>query len=133
MTQATTSTAPTMTGTAGTFLIGYDVESADPGVTRPFLRRLQEIHEATGVPATLFLCGRTVERNIDALRPLARHPLFDFQQHTYNHVLLELGICIEDPNLGLRFFQRRASTRSATKYTAPAPCCKMRSTSNALA
>jgi hypothetical protein len=88
----------------GTFLIGYDVESADPGVTRPFLRRLQAIHEATAVPATLFLCGRTVERNLDALRPLAGHPLFDFQQHTYNHVLLK-SVCIEDPNQGLRFFR----------------------------
>src|SRR5690348_7221841 len=76
-------------GRRGVFLIGYDVESANPEVTRPFLRRMQEIHERTGVPATLFLCGRTVERNVDALRPLASHSLFDFQQHTYNHVLLK--------------------------------------------
>lgn len=57
----------------GAFLIGYDVESANPDVTRPFLRRVQQIHEATGVPATFFLCGRTVEKNVNALRGLASH------------------------------------------------------------
>lgn len=89
---------------AGTFLIGYDTESNDPAVTGPFLRRAQEIHEGTGVPATFFLCGRTIERNLEALRPLAHHPLFDFQQHTYNHVLLK-SVCIEDPQEGTRFFR----------------------------
>jgi Polysaccharide deacetylase len=88
----------------GAFLIGYDVESRDPAVTGAFLRRALAIHEATGVPATLFLTGRTVERNREALRPLAAHPLFDFQQHTYHHVLLK-SVCIEDPVDGLRFFR----------------------------
>jgi hypothetical protein len=84
----------------GAFLIGYDVESRDPAVTGAFLRRALAIHEATGVPATLFLTGRTVERNREALRPLAAHPLFDLQQHTYHHVLLK-SVCIEDPVDGL--------------------------------
>jgi peptidoglycan/xylan/chitin deacetylase (PgdA/CDA1 family) len=88
----------------GTFLIGYDVESANPDVTGPFLRRVEQIHEETGVPATFFLCGRTIEKNTDALRTLAAHPLFDFQQHTYNHVLLKT-VCIEDPQEGMRFFR----------------------------
>ncbi len=88
----------------GTFLIGYDVESGNVDVTRPFLRRVLEIHEATGVPATFFLCGRTVALNRDELRPFARHPLFDLQQHTYNHVLLK-SVCIEDPDEGVRFFK----------------------------
>lgn len=78
----------------GTFLIGYDVESGDPAVTGAFLRREPAIHEATGVPATFFLCGLTIERNLEALRPLADHPLFDFQQHTYSHVLLK-SICMK--------------------------------------
>jgi hypothetical protein len=88
----------------GTFLIGYDVESGNPDVTRPFLRRMIEIHEATGVPATLFLCGRTIDKNKDELRPLVEHPLFDLQQHTYYHVLLK-SVCIEDPDEGTRFFR----------------------------
>ncbi|HET7768430.1 MAG TPA: hypothetical protein VFN74_06605 [Chloroflexota bacterium] len=48
--------------------------------------------------------GRTIERNRDELRPLAEHPLFDFQQHTYNHVLLKT-VCIEDPQEGMRLFR----------------------------
>src|SRR6266542_5499542 len=90
--------------TRGTFMIGYDVESGNPDVTRPFLIRAQQIHEETGVPATFFLCGRTIEKNVEALRPLAAHPLFSFQQHTYNHVLLKT-VCIEDPQEGMRFFR----------------------------
>lgn len=104
MTELAGGTATNGTAGHGTFLIGYDVESGNPDVTRPFLRRAQQIHEATGVPATFFLCGRTVERNVEALRPLAAHPLFDFQQHTYNHVLLK-SVCIEDPQEGTRFFR----------------------------
>jgi peptidoglycan/xylan/chitin deacetylase (PgdA/CDA1 family) len=88
----------------GTFLIGYDVEARAVDVTRPFLRRALEIHEATGVPATLFLCGRTIELNRDELRTFARHPLFDLQQHTYNHVLLK-SVCIENPDEGVQFFR----------------------------
>ena len=106
VTNGAASTAAGQPGPAGrgTFLIGYDVESGNPDVTRPFLRRVQQIHEETGVPATFFLCGRTVEKNVDALRPLAADPLFDFQQHTYNHVLLKT-VCIEDPQEGMRFFR----------------------------
>jgi peptidoglycan/xylan/chitin deacetylase (PgdA/CDA1 family) len=89
-------------GAGGAFLIGYDVESSDPAVTGAFLRRALAIHEASGVPATLYLCGRTIERNREALRPFAAHPLFDLQQHTYNHILLK-SVCIEDPAAGLRF------------------------------
>ena len=91
-------------GGPGTFLIGYDVEARNVDVTRPFLRRVLEIHESTGIPATFFLCGRTIELNEEALRPFAHHPLFDLQQHTYNHVLLK-SVCIEDPDEGVRFFK----------------------------
>ena len=88
----------------GTFLIGYDVEARNVDCTRPFLRRTLEIHEAAGVPATFFLCGRTIELNKEDLRPFAHHPLFDLQQHTYNHVLLK-SVCIEDPDEGIRVFK----------------------------
>lgn len=89
-------------GEHGVFLIGYDTEDQNPACTGPFLRRMQEIHETAAVPATLFLCGRTIERNLDALRPLVGHPLIDLQQHTYNHVLLKT-VCIEDPVEGVRY------------------------------
>src|SRR6185312_4565035 len=96
--------APRPGGGHGVFLIGYDTEDQNPACTGPFLRRMLEIHEATEVPATLFLCGRTVERNLDALRELVDHPLMNLQQHTYNHVLLKT-VCIEDPIEGVRYIR----------------------------
>lgn len=68
-----------------TFLFGYDVEHLDPDVTRPFLKRAAELHREYGVPATLFVLGQTLERNVDALGALVDDPLFDIQQHTYTH------------------------------------------------
>src|SRR6266536_2535902 len=88
----------------GTFLIGYHVEARNPDTTRPFLRRALQIHEATGVPATFFLCGRTIELNKEDLRPFANHPLFALPQHTYNPVLLKTA-CIEDPAEGITCFK----------------------------
>ncbi|MFC0680977.1 polysaccharide deacetylase family protein [Lysobacter korlensis] len=72
-----------------TFLIGYDVEHLDPEVTRPFLRRAAELHREYGVPATLFVLGQTLERNVDALGQFVDDPLFDIQQHTYSHMPLK--------------------------------------------
>jgi peptidoglycan/xylan/chitin deacetylase (PgdA/CDA1 family) len=68
-----------------TFLFGYDVEHQDRQVTGPFLKRAAELHREYGVPATLFVLGETLERNVDALAELADDPLFDIQQHTYSH------------------------------------------------
>jgi peptidoglycan/xylan/chitin deacetylase (PgdA/CDA1 family) len=67
------------------FLFGYDVEHLDPEITRPFLKRAAELHREYGVPATLFVTGETLERNVDALGALVGDPLFDLQQHTYSH------------------------------------------------
>ncbi|MDQ4137648.1 MAG: polysaccharide deacetylase family protein [Actinomycetota bacterium] len=68
-----------------TFLLGYDVEHLDPDVTRAFLQRAAQLHREYGVPATLFVLGQTLERNVDALGELVDDPLFDIQQHTYSH------------------------------------------------
>lgn len=87
---------------AGVFLIGYDVESSDRAVTGAFLERMRAVHEAAGVPATLFVVGRTALRHGPALRALAAHPLFDVQQHTYSHVLLKT-VCQENAD-GVRVF-----------------------------
>lgn len=76
-------------------LIGYDVEHRDPEVTRPFLTRMREIHEALNIPATLFIVGRTLEHSPEAFQALVGHPLFDLQQHTYSHMLLKT-ICIQN-------------------------------------
>lgn len=75
---------------AGTMLIGYDVEAAaDNPITGPFLTRARAIHDALGVPATLFIIGQTLERWVPAFQTIARDPLFDLQQHTYSHQLLK--------------------------------------------
>jgi peptidoglycan/xylan/chitin deacetylase (PgdA/CDA1 family) len=61
------------------------VEHLDPDVTRPFLKRAAQLHREFGVPATFFVLGQTLERNIDAIGELVGDPLFDIQQHTYSH------------------------------------------------
>ncbi len=74
----------------GTMLIGYDVEA--PGrepVTVPFLARAAAIHNRLGVPATLFVVGRTLELWVPQFQAIAADPLFDLQQHTYSHQLLK--------------------------------------------
>jgi peptidoglycan/xylan/chitin deacetylase (PgdA/CDA1 family) len=70
---------------AAMFLVGYDVEHLDPGVTRPFLERAAALHRRYDVPATFFVLGETLERNVAALAALVGDPLFDIQQHTYTH------------------------------------------------
>ncbi len=81
---------------AGTMLIGYDVEWwGEEDVTRRFLRQVRRMHDELGVPATLFIVGRTLERWVEDFREIASDPLFDLQQHTYSHKLLKT-VYIED-------------------------------------
>jgi peptidoglycan/xylan/chitin deacetylase (PgdA/CDA1 family) len=80
----------------GTLLIGYDVEwRGDGDVTPQFLERAQSLHNRLGVPATLFVVGQTLERWVPQFQAIAEDPLFDLQQHTYSHQLLET-VYIED-------------------------------------
>lgn len=71
-------------------LFGYDVEHGKPEVTRAFLEQATRVHESFGAPCTLFVTGKTLEQNVDALRAAAARPdIFDIQSHTYSHVLLK--------------------------------------------
>ena len=80
----------------GTMLIGYDVEwSGDGEVTPQFLEQARALHNRLGVPATLFVVGRTLERWLPQFQANAADPLFDIQQHTYSHQLLKT-VYIED-------------------------------------
>ena len=76
-----------------TLLIGYDVENQNPNsnVTKLFLNTASKIHRELNAPCTLFICGRTLENNIDDFRSFKSEygDLFDLQQHTYSHVLLK--------------------------------------------
>jgi len=90
-----------------TVLIGYDVEACaigeglaclgahgmgeavDRSTTAKALRLIRRNHEEHDVSGTLFVCGRTLVHNVEALEPFVDHPLFDIQQHTYSHTLLK--------------------------------------------
>jgi peptidoglycan/xylan/chitin deacetylase (PgdA/CDA1 family) len=91
-----------------TILVGYDTESAavgealslftespnfpryelalDPGTCRDALELLTEVHADVGVPATLFVCGRTLLHALEPVRAAKASGLFDVQQHTFSHV-----------------------------------------------
>src|SRR4051794_4003186 len=74
----------------GTILVGYDVEwQGAEDITPRFLHRAREIHGRLGIPATLFIVGRTLERWVPEFKRVAAEPLFDLQQHTYSHQLLK--------------------------------------------
>lgn len=90
-----------------TLLIGYDVEACaigeglaclgahgmgeaiDRTSTAKALTIVRRNHETYDVPATLFVCGRTLVHNVSVLEQFVDHPLFDIQQHTYSHTLLK--------------------------------------------
>ena len=91
-----------------TILVGYDTETAavgealclftesanfpfyelalDPGTCRDALELLTEVHADVGVPATLFVCGRTLLHALEPVRAAKASGLFDVQQHTFSHV-----------------------------------------------
>src|SRR4029453_8578121 len=50
------------------------------------LELLTELHADVGVPATLFVCGRTLLHALEAMRTAKASGLFDVQQHTFSHV-----------------------------------------------
>ena len=91
-----------------TILVGYDTESAaigeglarfagvanfpdyasalDAETTEQALELLGRIHAEVGVPATLFVCGRTLLHALDSVQVAAGSGLFDVQQHTFSHL-----------------------------------------------
>jgi peptidoglycan/xylan/chitin deacetylase (PgdA/CDA1 family) len=91
-----------------TILVGYDTETAavgealslftespnfplyalalDPKTCGEALELLTEVHADVGVPATLFLCGRTLLHALEPVRAAQASGLFDVQQHTFSHV-----------------------------------------------
>jgi peptidoglycan/xylan/chitin deacetylase (PgdA/CDA1 family) len=88
-----------------TLLIGYDVEwghdivrpTAPNAMTEEFLRIAAPLHKELQAPCTIFVCGQTLENSADAFRHArdVAGDLWDFQQHTYSHVLLKT-VCFRD-------------------------------------
>jgi peptidoglycan/xylan/chitin deacetylase (PgdA/CDA1 family) len=71
--------------------LGPDVPQYRPALDADSARRgleiITRVHTDLGVPATLFVCGRTLLHALDAVEAAASSPLFDIQQHTYSHVV----------------------------------------------
>lgn len=105
----------------GTILVGYDTETAavgealslftespnfplyslalEPGTCSEALELLREVHADVGVPATLFVCGRTLLHAMEPVRAARATGLFDVQQHTYSHVPFKDIVYSPEPGL----------------------------------
>ena len=88
-----------------TILVGYDTEAGaigeglarqcdpnyvaalDPDTTRRALEIISAVHAEFSVPATLFVCGRTLLHSLHSITAAHHGGLFDVQQHTYSHLL----------------------------------------------
>jgi peptidoglycan/xylan/chitin deacetylase (PgdA/CDA1 family) len=101
----------------GTVLIGYDTETgAVPEASkhpintfRKSIEAIRRIHVKLEAPATIFIVGKTLSAGAKYLKPLLDHPdLFDFQQHTYSHILLKT-VVVEDKENSV--YARRPSER----------------------
>ena len=76
-----------------TLLIGYDVEQIKErgDETKLFLKAAPKLHKELGVPATFFVCGKTLEENRKDFQRVKHQcgTLIDFQQHTYSHIFIK--------------------------------------------
>jgi peptidoglycan/xylan/chitin deacetylase (PgdA/CDA1 family) len=61
-------------------------KALDPATCGEALELLGQIHADAGVPATLFVCGRTLLHALEPVRAAQAGGLFDIQQHTFSHV-----------------------------------------------
>lgn len=83
------------------FLLGYDVETADVELddkvderhllngrqgVRDFAEAAVRIHEELEAPCTLYFTGTTLKKYRNEYLGFLKHPLFDIQSHTYNHI-----------------------------------------------
>jgi peptidoglycan/xylan/chitin deacetylase (PgdA/CDA1 family) len=104
-----------------TILVGYDTETAavgealslftespnfplyakalEPDSCREALEVLTEVHADVGVPATLFVCGRTLLHALEPVRAARDTGLFEVQQHTFSHVPFKEIVYSPQPDL----------------------------------
>lgn len=82
-------------------LIGYDVESMNESAA-VFLQAAERLHGEMLAPASLFIVGRTLERNVEACRRALASGWFEFHQHTYSHALLKT--VLQENEEGVRMF-----------------------------
>jgi hypothetical protein len=104
-----------------TILVGYDTETAavgealslftespnfplyakalEPVTCAEALDLLRDVHASVGVPATLFVCGRTLLHALEPVRAAHASGLFDVQQHTFSHVPFKDIVYSPEPGL----------------------------------
>ncbi|MFC1461351.1 polysaccharide deacetylase family protein [Verrucomicrobiota bacterium] len=73
---------------SATVILGYDVETASEN-TAGFLEGAEALHDKFGVPWTIYLTGKTIEKCADDISRVMRNPLLTIGRHTYNHTLLK--------------------------------------------
>ena len=73
---------------SGAIICGYDVETASDN-TIGFLEGAEELHDRLGVPWTIYLTGKTLEKHSEMISQMVDNPLLNIAQHTYSHVLLK--------------------------------------------
>ena len=129
----------------GTILVGYDTETAavgealslftespnfplyasalDPDTCRQALEILTDVHADVGVPATLFVCGRTLLHALEPVRAAQATGLFDMQQHTFSHVPFKDIVYSPEPGITGRIpaAPREALLRGARLHVAAHP------------
>jgi len=82
-----------------TMIFGYDVEAQNISldITKRFLKQARKIHCDLNAPCTMFICGKTLENNVEEFQSLQNESeLFDFQQHTYSHKLLKTNVHVHE-------------------------------------
>ena len=83
------------------------------------LEVMTRVHGEAGVPATLFVCGRTLVHAAEAVERARGTGLFDVQSHTYSHVLFR---DVEyEPSLGTRAVIPASPPVALTEEPAPHP------------
>ncbi|WP_308636351.1 polysaccharide deacetylase family protein [Paenibacillus silvisoli] len=82
-------------------LIGYDVEAMDER-TDQFLKKAMQVHAELRSPASIFVVGKTLERNAEQCRKAAEEGWLEFHQHTYSHVLLKT--VVQENEAGIQVF-----------------------------
>jgi peptidoglycan/xylan/chitin deacetylase (PgdA/CDA1 family) len=82
----------------GTILLGVDVESADES-SAMYSQYGAEMLAATGIRATWYVTGRTLERYPHLFRRAEGTALVELQAHTYDHILLKTVLTRIPPGL----------------------------------
>ena len=107
------------------YIAAYDTESVEECLAA--CRRIREVHERFGFPATFFIVGKLLEAEGAAYRTLlGENALFEIASHTYSHQLLrDHPVCgpAARPEERLREIQRG---KELVEQTFGRPCAGMR-------